>query len=371
MSSSSSDIATALAAAADFIRQGQEHEAQNTSAALNEAIASYDRALAILQSLPLETHQQARRDCGGAWMNRGNALLKHSTPDSLGAAVAAYDQAIALFAALPIADHPTWGNTLGAAWMNRGNALLRQGADALPAAVQSYRRAIAVLEPLATSGERWLRLNLAASWMNLANALLLPAPADPQAARTAARHALSLVAPAETADPVAADIGLKARRALGEAIGRLIVAPETDFAGADQLADETGEVVDSGLSLARHWETQGLRHYREIATRLYHLGAHLYLAHQPHFLIEFLLEHLDPERQPGAQADDAGLHDFVARFIPHALATLRTRPLIGLPPEARQRLQETIAELEESGPTFAALRHQHLRTPPANAESAS
>src|SRR5690606_25640664 len=124
-------------------------------------------------------------------------------------------------------------------------------------------------------------------------ALLLPPAADHCAARTAARHTLILIAPVESSDPLAADVGLKARRALGEAIGHLLVATDAERDAADLLADEAGEAMDGGLALVRHWESHGVTQHRELAARLYRLGAQLYLAHQPHFLAEFLLENLD------------------------------------------------------------------------------
>jgi len=333
-------ITAALATANEWVRQGQAHENRGQPEALTAALLCHDRALAIFRSLPPPLSAPLRHAFCGAWMNRGNVLQKQGSATSLGDAVAAYDAAIALMAALPPPLPPAHGNSLGAAWMNRGHALhqlagLAPDRPDLPAAiVAAHRAAIATLSAL-PADDRSVRINHAAAWLNLANALLLPAAADPREAARSARTAITLVAATESTDPVAADVGLKARRALCDAIGQLLVSAG-DATG--ELAEEAADTADSGLTLVRHWEARGVREFRPLALRLYRFGARLCLVHQPHFLAEFLLESLTPDADPA-------LHAFAAEFIPDALAALRATSLVGLTPHHQQRIHEAVREL--------------------------
>ena len=92
-----------------------------------------------------------------------------------------------------------------------------------------------------------------------------------------------------------ADLALKARRALGDALGHLLVAP-----GADQeaLARQASDVVDDALALIHHWTPQSPISFRALALRFFRYGAQLYRLHQPHFLAEFVAENCPPDDPP-------------------------------------------------------------------------
>ncbi len=354
---------SASQAAAEWLRQGQACESQGTPESLAHAVACYDRALSLLRHLAPTADPPLLRDLAVAWMNRGNALQKIASTAALADAVTAYDEAISLLEKLPVAENPAIGNSLGAAWLNRGHALQPRGPSAHADALRSYRTAIAVLQSLPPAADRSIPINLAAAWMNLANALLSPpAPACTEA-RTAAQTALSLVAPTEQTDSVAAEVGLKSRRVLCDAIGHLLVIAGSDALTVDTLAHEAADAADDGLALVRHWETRGVRDFRPLAARLYYFGAQLCLIHQPHFLAEFLLEPLDPAHSPGALTDEPALHTFAAEFLAHALQTLRARPLVGLTHAEQNRLLETSRDLQAAAHRLAELRPPHSRLP--------
>lgn len=234
----------------------------------------------------LPSAHQTRRDLAVSWMNRGQALMQTG---NLASAINAYDEAITLLRALPVTENPSWANSLGAALMNRGQLLHRaHGIARSSEALTSLDHAIDLLRPLSADGNPWPRRNLAGSHLNRASLLLdLARPSD---ARADALIALQLAAPHERTGLVDADLSLKARRALCDAVGQLIVAPGAD---QDALAREASDLVDDGLALARHWTQLGAPRPRELAVRLFRFGARLYRLHQPHILAEFLLENLD------------------------------------------------------------------------------
>ena len=231
-------------------------------------------------------------------MNRGHELLLRGDAASLGAALTAYDAAIAIFHRLlpalslsnGLAQNPGWANSLGAALMNRGQLLHRlYGVTHAAPALAAFDEAAAVLRDLPAGDNPWPRRNLTGTLVNRANLLLDLAQLS--AAAAAASDALVLTAPHERADPVEADLALKARRSLGDALGHLLVAP-----GADQeaLARQASDVVDDALALIRHWSAQPGVSFRPLALRFFRYGVQLYRLHQPHFLAEFITENLPP-----------------------------------------------------------------------------
>jgi tetratricopeptide (TPR) repeat protein len=268
-----------LQRALDWLQQGQAMQAQGR---FDEALALYDQAIGAMLPAP-RTDVAARRLLGVVWMNRANALQQIGTAVSLADALGAYDEAIAVFETLPVDTDPLLRNHLGAAWLNRGHALLvasdRSG-------IASFEQAIAQLEKLPLDADPHFRLNLAGAWTNLANAAL---EHDAARARDAAQAALAHLAPVERVHEAFAAMSLRARRALVMALGALLggasAAPAT-------FVSEATDAIDDGLALARRFELQAGAHLRPLAQRLFRLGAQLYGTHQPHFLGEFLVEHL-------------------------------------------------------------------------------
>ncbi|HEX2860984.1 MAG TPA: hypothetical protein VHN79_05065, partial [Lacunisphaera sp.] len=247
-----------------------------------------------------------------AWMNRGHELMLRHDEVSLEGALDSYNEAIALFRRLPLAENSSWANSCGAALMNRGQLLHRRHGVAQAAlALAAFDEAAALLRPLPADDNPWPRRNLTGTLVNRANLLLdLAQPSD---AAAASSDALILAAPHERADPVDADLALKARRVLGDALGHLLVAP-----GADQeaLARQASDVVDDALALVRHWSARSPLPFRALALRFFRYGTQLYRLHQPHFLAEFIAENLPPSdpdfRGVALDGIDAALADGAA-----------------------------------------------------------
>ena len=325
---------SALATSAEWLRHGQTLEARGEIPA---ALAAYDRAIA--------TSQSDARAHGLAWMNRGNALQKcHLLNDTsrprTGEAVEAYDRAIACFEVLPL-NEPLFRNHLGAAWLNRGHAQLTANDSA--AAILSFEHAVAELAPLPLEADPHFRLNLAGAHTNLAHATLESAPGR---ACSSARAALAVLAPVEHFDETFAAMSLRARRALIVGLGeqlRLGAEP------ASELFGEATDAADAALALARELTARGATQLRPLAARLFRLGAQLYRTHQPHFLGEFLLENLDPEKA-AAFARDPEFQAAAAEALTLARATLN-RPRLLHAGEAETekmlRLSRELASVEE------------------------
>ena len=230
------------------------------------------------------------RDRAVAWMNRGHELLLRGDEVSLGSALDAYNEAVALFRRLPVAENPSWANSLGAALMNRGQLLHRlHGVTQAALALAAFDEAAALLRALPAGDNPWPRRNHTGTLVNRANLLLDLNRFE--SAELAARQALALALPHERLELADADLALKARRALGDALGRLLIMPGAD---QDGIARQASDVVDDALTLIRHWSTQPGVSFYLLAMRFFRFGVQLYRFHQPHFLAEFIIENLPP-----------------------------------------------------------------------------
>src|SRR6478609_6570778 len=187
------------------------------------------------------------RDRAIAWMNRGHTLLVKDGDPALAGALEAYNEAIALLRPLPLGENPEWANSLGAALMNRGQLLHRlHGVTQATLALAAFDEAIVLLRELPADNTPWPRRNLTGTFVNRANLLL--DLGQFHSADLAARHALALAVPHERGELVDADLALKARRALGDALGRQLVMPGAD---QDNIAREASDIVDDALALIR------------------------------------------------------------------------------------------------------------------------
>ncbi len=339
-----------------WLARGQALEARQTPDALAEAVRSYEVAITLLR--PAVANGTATpHTLAVAWMNRGNALHQLATPADLAAAVASYDETITLLRPAPADDLPA-RNTLGAAWMNRGLAAHRQATPvSILDAVRSHAEAIAVLSSLPLEENPIFRRNLAAALLNQANALLDTGKTELlESALSASRSALELATPTETTALESADLAFKARRVLCDALGHLLTIHESAHLPLQPLTTEASDTVDAGLTLARHWETQGILYFRPIAIRLFRFGTQLYRFNQPHFLAEFILENLDPEISAGSLPVEGEFHTIAIEAITRSLDTMRRQPgLMFDHPDNDRRLQ-TWRDLKSAEARLAKLR---------------
>jgi tetratricopeptide (TPR) repeat protein len=236
-------------------------------------------------------------------MESGIALLTRGEPEGLQEAIRYFDEAIELRRQLPFAQVPGFRYGLAAGWINRGDALTRLGGpENLVEAVKSYTTAIELLQdpPVDDDGTFMTRLGIA--WLNRGIALEMqniePAAAEAvlsyRKAKDAAEQALPLLAENELKAVPAADAGLKARHVLCQAITGILRGTVRDTAIEPDLIDKITDTVEGALSLTQTWEDGGDPSFRPMATGFFHLGALVYERHQPHFLAEYLLDHLDP-----------------------------------------------------------------------------
>lgn len=323
---------------------------------LGEALNCFDRALDLRKSLPLETEWRYVWALSAAWLNRGDVLTRLGGAENLAESIRSYDEAIPLLTDMPMEEYPTCRARLALAWMNRGLACQAQeNPESLEEAIQSYGFSIATLTEGGDHGEQ--RRILACARLNRGHALLNRVPADPVTAREDALAALALAIEFEKQEVLAAQVSLQSRHLLCRAMAHLMDSGEVP---ADWL-EETTDAVDEGMALARYWRQLGETRLRELEGELFRFGALIYRLCQPHFLAEFLLDNLDPERSPGVPVADGNIHHLATEALWSLVMDIRARQQAGpAASETEGRLLSLLEELQETEKRLQALREQYL-----------
>jgi tetratricopeptide (TPR) repeat protein len=263
--------------------------------ALPEALRCFNEALSIRRELPFEESSWFRWLLTACWMNRGDVQTRLGDTQNLTEAVQSFDEAIFHLVRLPLDEDPQYRGRLVLAWMNRSLAL--RALTKPDEALSSLEKAQQALEEGVTH-DRPANLTLLATLMTNRAALLLEisSPALLEAMRTA-EAVLELSRSSEKAELLAAEIGLKARHAFCHAVAMLLETPPVDTTRADDWIMQATDKVEEAMHLTTHWESKRMpRHFLGLRHELFQYGCRMYLAYQPHFMAEFLLDVLDPER---------------------------------------------------------------------------
>ena len=371
---------------------------------LQVAMALYEEARKALEPLlPLDI-PAVRDDLGGAWANRGIALLGVPDVRALKDALACFDQALAIRKPLASSAQPWFLYNLAGTWINRGDALLRIGGpESRTQALEAYDCAISLVEPVATTGpsiirrremvalinrgrilldqgsdesmakaldsfEKVLSLgrepgrespnDLAALW---ANAASLKARVEinrglhAQAEHTL-REALGGVSGLEEKDPTAADAALGCRLLLASLLQMQVSALSPTDSRRDSLVATATDIVEEGLALAESWEKRGFERLRPVTAELFRLGVRLYETYQPHFLAEFLTDELFSESALARDASRFRLITDAESAVGRALEKLRSQGFAPVGSAGLERSVETLRSLRLIQERIVALR---------------
>ena len=327
---------------------------------LKEAVNCFDQAIALRNTPSSGENPRARYLLAGGWVNRGDALACLGGKEDLAEAFASYDKALVLLRTLPLGDDPQYPRRLAIAWINQGTAW--EKSDAAVARTNSarcYREALAVLAGSPAAAIADLTFLRAGAQINLASALLNEADPPAAEARALAHQALALVEPAERNDAPAADFSFRARHVLCRAIAMesrdgKAVPPELIMAATD--------AVDEGLALARSWESRGETGFRSLADDLFRFGCLVYQAGPPHFLVEFILESLDPARSDGAAPLNHKTHAAAIDSLWGALKEIQRAGFSSLATPRFEQVLESLRELRLTEERLEQLRRTTIPT---------
>lgn len=244
-----------------------------------EAVACFDRAIAIRQPRLAPGEVWIAYGLAASWMNKADALTRVGACRD--AALQAHDQALRVIALLP--DEPIFNQRRAIAWINRGITLETEASlQSDRAAEDSYLHAIAALPEAESAGEKESVQIVAGAWLNLAQVLGRQAEQDTGRIREATANALRLILLFEQLDVKAAEIGIRAR----------LLQCQIMSGTLEKYVTEATDVAEEGLMLAHFWQSLGCNFPVERAA-LFHFACRVYQEYQPHFLAEFIREQLE------------------------------------------------------------------------------
>lgn len=274
-----------------WISRGKGLQRLGSPEALQEALRCYDETIAAVGAVTDEASVELRNTLGAAWMGRAGLLQKKNEIGGPNGAKQALEQAVACLTTC--GEHPMAFRNLSSALTNLG--LVLQGEGAIEAAITAQVRARDLVDRLFTGAPEAVRVERATILLNLGQAQC--AAQDTSHGLDNLRLAISSAAERAASDPGAADTVLRARHALGVTLGAQLAAAGTEAAVRSAGLAEAGDAVEEGLALIKGWGERAVW-FSAIGHRLYEFGAWFYRTQQPHFLGEFLLEHLsqEPER---------------------------------------------------------------------------
>lgn len=369
-----------------WMRRGVALLDAGTSSAAMESVSCFERAIALREPSVQAGNERLCYDLAGSWTNRGDALMRAEGRTALSEAVHSYDQAVRWLETIPPPLSREGRYRLALTWHNRGLSLqMGKTQDFSCAAVESLDQALATMgvdaplpsvsreaEACAKDGDASppiprpdvpgitdlaeLRL-VGCAWMNRGNVLLDVAGFDScAAARLSAQNSLAWLAGLERSDRPGAEASLKASHVLCRAITGIVTATRPPSAGArTRLLDEASDVVDDALSLIRHWEKAGETQFRQLGQDIFRFGARLYQVHQPRYLVEFILEALDP-RHSGALPLTDEAHEFALDALWRSLRSLQRDGFGTLHKDGLRSLQQAVSELRRAEERLAAIR---------------
>ncbi len=283
-----------------YTRRGMALLNLEEAGVLPEALECFERAIRLRTHLPLEEEPWYRWGLTAGWMNRADVLTRQGRLDD---ALLSYDIALKHLQLLPMDMEVAFSWRLGLAWMSRGLVLqARDGEAGLPEARACLERALTVLTPDVEAGHALHRVTRGCCRVNLAALLLEGEIAQPREAQQAALDALEDLRADEAAEAGAAGAGLKARHRYCQATALLLEAPAVQAAEADAWIMQATDFVEEALLLAERW--QGRLDLGDLTLQLFRFGCRIYLAYQPQFLGEFVVDTLE-RHHAGLTGSDA------------------------------------------------------------------
>ena len=112
------------AEASVLLNEGMQLLAQGRLDAAVDALARFDRALALRSRLPFESVPLFRDGLAACWLNRAEALMQMGDATGVADALRSYDEGIALMRRLPLGEDPRYARRFALAHQNRALVLM-------------------------------------------------------------------------------------------------------------------------------------------------------------------------------------------------------------------------------------------------------
>lgn len=271
-----------------------------------QAADCFQKSLAILDELPWKEVLRYRHQLAATWLNLGNLYARQSNPQKPEQrTIDAYEKALEVLEGTPI-EEVAIGSLVAGVRSSLGRALMwSTDRSNLDLAVASFEEAIRVIAQVKEKSDPRLAIEMASAHANRANLLSRAKPTAKSVEETikSAEFALKIAVPNEKTHLVAAEITVSARRSICHAYGMLIAGQKPEV--QRDMHDKASDLLEDGLKLVAEWEAKGAQGLRASAQHLFHLGCAFYCTQQPHFLPEFINDHLNTEKPDPVMKESA------------------------------------------------------------------
>lgn len=254
-----------------------------------------------------------------AMVNRGDALAGMKTETSLREAIISYEKGAALIEDFDFAGNTTHRRRYALCHQNIGQAIVDLfslsgyggGGEECDweTAREFFNRAESVLRAGVTLGSEESRRMLAMVLTNKSRAGMMMGKELPKSCIAEVREALDLIRGYDAGDGELLTLDLTARLALSLALGRP--------GGSVDHANEISDIVEEGLAGVKANLNRGgnVTVLDPLIGQLFRCGAEVYLRQMPHFLAEFILDSLDPEKGSSGLEFSAACHEAAVEVL--------------------------------------------------------
>lgn len=334
--------------------RGVAQLAMNDPEAPERALASFDEAIAIRNRTEQPRSTADQWGLAANWLNRADALAFLGGAPRLAEAIEATRAAREALAALDTVDDPSFCVHHALTWMRESELSARRWIEfrsgAKDGICEGFHRAVEILRPAAEEDRGEARRVLAAVLTNLSRTRLYIGEAGSSEGEAEALEALDRVGDAEERFVEAALLATTAR-----------LTASLHVANSPQWHDraiEITDLVEEGLAVVAKWRKAGvgLAFDEELVAELLGLGAEGYLAAAPHFLNDFLLDQLDPERSDDHFSDLGACHEVAMRVLGKGISLIQDRGFTDMGGDEYESRRELLVVWEQCGERLAEVR---------------
>ncbi len=327
---------------------------------LKKAKACFEQSIA-LRDRP-DTNEAETWGLSAGWLNLADTLAALGGQDALEEAVRCTEKARETLARLSDPQPAACQNRLALSWMKTAEYSARLSAEyARPMEEKvmiGFANAAEILQSESLAGEEESRRMLAAALSNLSRSRLLLEKRGSRKGEEEAREAIHLLGDAVFSAPETLFLALSARMNIACHLAGMSNGEDGD----DDVLLEVTDVIEEAMTIAaegrRKWGANAVAD--DLLGELTRLGAEAYRVASPDFLVDFLMDVLDPERGDDHFADSPAVHEAAVRVLWHGISDLQKAGFAGFGSDEYDKRRDHLAAWQLCREELAAIRTRYF-----------
>ncbi|MAS92760.1 MAG: hypothetical protein CMO55_06135 [Verrucomicrobiales bacterium] len=318
-----------------------------------EAISQFDQSIRLREQVD-EPGKEQKWGLSAAWINRGDALARMDDESRAEEALFSFEVAARYLAEFDLNESPSFRTRLALCHLNAAETLVqlttRFGKKYGERAMEEYSKAAEVLRPGCEGGSKESCRVLGVVLTNACRARLACLPEDLTASERDAREAMALADEYEDDDLEMVVLDVTAHTTLAMVL----------YSRFDETEDCSAitDVVEEGLDRAGKFLEANFKETTldPIIGELFRYGALTYGRAQPHFLSDYLLDYLDPEREGISFDRSPACHEVAVQVLWQVLADIERQGFTGMGTPEFDRRMELRIDLNRCRERLAEIR---------------